>query len=452
MTIIFSAFHEMGVQMQTIDPRESKRIFTTPSSIERAEYIIVDYYLVPNKNLSLEEAAARVALGTSLRSVTPLPHEIRQGRIEHSARILSVESSGHVSIAYPISICGLNEGLAQLFLMMSAAVEYDYTQSFWIEQIELPSVFVKRFRGPKFGVDGIRERFKLPKRPIIGVIPRPRLGASLSKVAELCRDALWGGADFIADDVLIVDPDGDMSFRERVPILSRVAREASSPTEEKWYVANIGTSPNRAVEFAKIAKDAGAGALMINGFTMGFCTVEEIAHHPDINLPIISTNMGVGLLTRPGIFTGTDRSTGVSEAIISTFSRIAGADGVHVGTANSGCYAQDVWDPAIVALRSPLHNIKPSFPVAGDELTVKNLWDSIVSLAPDVLVETSTGILGYPQGPGKAAHALRALATEIIPEMSDEEIDEKVIEIAQRDSIVRDVLTYYEYKRRESKR
>ncbi len=59
------------------------------------------------------------------------------------------------------------------------------------------------------------------------------------------------------------------------------------------------------------------------------------------------------------------------------------------------------------------------------------------------------GILGYPQGPGKAAHALRVLATEIVPEMSGEEIDAKVIEIAQRDSIVRDVLTHYEYKRRD---
>src|SRR5205823_13019085 len=142
------------------------------------------------------------------------------------------------------------------------------------------------FNGPHFGINGIRELFNIPLRPLIGVTIKSRFGYSLEEVAKQYRESLLGGADFIADDVLLVDPDSDLAYAKRVPLLAKIAREASLATgESKQYFANVSASPSKAIKYAKLAKAEGVGAVTVNAFTMGFAAVEELTNDPDIRLP-----------------------------------------------------------------------------------------------------------------------------------------------------------------------
>jgi ribulose 1,5-bisphosphate carboxylase large subunit-like protein len=433
--------------MSQVDQREFIEIFTTPDAIDRERYICVHYRFVPCKGLSLEQAAGKVATITALRTLAPMPYESRNERLKHAGYVLSVQDSGQVIIGYPIDICSPSEGLTQLLLTISAGAEYDYTAEYWVDQIDLPKSFLERFRGPKFGIEGIRNRFKIPTRPLIGVIVKPRWGVPLSKIAEQCREGLLGGADFLADDILMTDPEGELALKNRVPVLAKITREASSKTgEHKWYAVNIGASPKRAMEYAKFAQAEGCGALIVNAFTMGFSTIEEMTNEPDIDLPFITTNMGMGIITRPGLLTtGSRQSSGISEGVISKLSRLAGADAAHVGTIDTGCYAQEAWHPSLVGLRAKLHKIRPAFTVGEGDLTIVNVWENIHIFGPDVMLETCTGILGYPGGPLKGAQAFRTIVKNVTFDMNADEAHAKIMDLAQHDSNIRQGLQHYRY-------
>ena len=431
-----------------IDFKEIKAIITKEDSIDREDYIIIKYHIVPNDNVSLNQAAARVAIVTSLRTLVPLPFETEECRLSQAGMVLSVEPSGGlISIGYPLGICSVNEGLAQLLLVIFTGVEYDYTKEFWVEEITLPRCLLERYKGPKFGINGIRDLLFIKSRPIIGVTIKPRSSVSIDKVAEEYYEALVGGADYIVDDLLLVDPNSDLAFSKRLARLSKTANRASSKTgEKKWYIANIGNSPRKAFEYAQIAQNEGANALKINGFIMGFPTLEELVSNPDINLPIITTNMGVGLLTRASSSDGAVITTGVSEAVISKISRLAGADGVHLGTVNSGCFAQDSWDPALVTLRAPLNNIISSMAVIEGGVTLANVCENIATFGPDVMVEICNGIMNYPGGPAKGASAFRILFESTSFCESLKEVNETVLEIARKDRNFSHGLEYFGYK------
>ncbi len=189
--------------MFQLDPVEVKAILASYDEIDAEQYIIVHYRVSPRAKppLSLEEAAIRICMITSLKTLVALPYETLSVRLQNAGRVLSVqENTGEVKIALPINICSVNESLTQLLLASVFGVEYGYTDAFWVVDIELPRSFSERFAGPKFGIKGIRDLFGIPSRPLVGVSIKPRAGVPLSKISEVSRESLSGGADFIADD------------------------------------------------------------------------------------------------------------------------------------------------------------------------------------------------------------------------------------------------------------
>lgn len=422
--------------MSYLDPEELRTIFSAREEIDPQQHIIVHYRMVPNKNFSLEEAAARTCIITSLRTITPLPYEPTPVRIQEMGRIVSLQDNGEVEIAFPLSICSVNEGLTQLLVISAFGADFSYTDAIWVDDIELPKNFVGRYRGPKFGIEGLRALFGIPSRAIVAVSLKPRYGVPLSKIATACHECLSGGADFIVDDLLLVDPDGEMAFTKRVPLLSKIARETN-----KQYFVNVSTSPFRAVKLAEIAKAEGASGLVVNAFIMGISAIEELSSMFD--MPIINANMGDGLLTRP------DQPNGLSACITSKLCRLAGADAIHAGTSSSECFGPEAWGPAILALRSrnnPYQNLQGCFAVAEGDVTIADVWANIFSLGPDVILEICSGILEYPGGPYKGAQAFRTLVENLSHRMSPREAHNKIMEIANRDSVVREGLEHYGYQ------
>jgi ribulose 1,5-bisphosphate carboxylase large subunit-like protein len=424
--------------MSQIDPSEVKVLLSSREEIDMEQYIVVSYRVSPRAKppLSLEEAAIRICAITSLRTLGTLPYESQAVRLQNAGRVLSVQKdTGEISIAFPLHMCSVNEGLTQLFLILVFGVEYGYADEFLVTDIELPRSFAERFRGPKFGIEGIRQLFDIPLRPLIGVSIKPRVGIPLAKIAEVCRESLMGGADFIADDMALVDPDGELTFVRRVQALVKVAQDAG---KKKQYFANISTSPFRALKLAEIAKNEGVGGVIVDAFTMGFPAVQELSHMVD--LPFVTTNMGLGMLNR------VDQTIGVASKVTSKISRMAGIDAIHAGTSSSECFGPEAWGPAILAFRSGFSHMKPCFAVAEGDLTISDVWDNIYSLGPDVMLEVCSGILNYPGGPYDGAQAFLTLVENLSHRMSHEEGHDKIMEIASRDAIVRQGLDSFGYQ------
>src|SRR3989344_5940450 len=73
--------------------------------------------------------------------------------------------------------------------------------------IRFPEKMVKAFPGPRFGIEGVRDLLehdeKQRKMPVLGTVPKPKVGRSSQEQAALAR-RLWtagdGSYDFIKDD------------------------------------------------------------------------------------------------------------------------------------------------------------------------------------------------------------------------------------------------------------
>ena len=431
---------------------ELRRIISDRDSIEKNDFFVLRLHLVPNGSLTLEQAAIKVLLIISGRTMYRLPYEPAAIRASTSGHIVEIDEKANVvEIALPAFLCESEEGLTHLMTLVTSAAEYSYCDEYWLENIELPRPFVEKFRGPRFGVDGIRHLFRgtAAQRPLVGVILKPRRGVALEDVLPHIMESLLGGCDFVADDLLLVDPSGPYSLRSRVPQLMRVVKQVETETKlPKAYFANVGTNCGRAAEIGKWALDAGATGLIANAFTMGFGSFGELVDSFNGRAPIITSNMGGGILTRPRLLEVHGKPTGVSEIVVSKFSRLAGADAVHAGTSASECYGSNAWGPATRALQFPFFDRKPCFAVAEGDLNVANLWENIKSLRRNVMLEPTSGILAAPSGPRKAAQIFRALSEQLSDEMTESEAQRIIMEFAntRKDLGVKALLDHFGFK------
>jgi ribulose 1,5-bisphosphate carboxylase large subunit-like protein len=329
--------------------------------------------------------------------------------------------------------------------VISYSSEYNFTSEYSVEDVDFPNSFLKHFRGPRLGMSGIRQAIGVSSRPILGAILKPRAGAPLDSIVKACSACLEGGMDYITDDELVVDPEGDLAFDNRVPRLVDVAKTATERTgRKKWYVANITASPKKALQYGKKARDFGADGLLVNAFTMGFPALEDIAEANEISLPIITCNMGTALLTR------TPRSAGLSEVLISKLSRIAGADGVHSGIVASDWYSLEMFRASNAALRQPFTNaLRPAFPVVAGGLNLANLVKNLfVHGTTDVILLAGAGVMGFPTGTYDGAQAFHAIADAFSPSMSEADLDDMLLRLAKKLPAVKSGLTAYGYKHR----
>ncbi|GAI73057.1 unnamed protein product, partial [marine sediment metagenome] len=63
--------------------------------------------------------------------------------------------------------------------------------------IDWPDKIIKSFKGPKYGIPGVRKLLKVKKRPLVGTIIKPKLGLSYKKHANVAYQAWMGGCDIV---------------------------------------------------------------------------------------------------------------------------------------------------------------------------------------------------------------------------------------------------------------
>lgn len=80
-----------------------------------------------------------------------------------------------------------------------------------ILDIDFPESYVAKFKGPKFGIQGIRDILGVYDRPLLNNMIKPCTGYTPEVGAELFYEAAVGGVDIIKDDELI---GGDRSFNK----------------------------------------------------------------------------------------------------------------------------------------------------------------------------------------------------------------------------------------------
>ena len=95
----------------------------------------------------------------------------------------------------------------------------------------------KKFAGPQFGIDGVREYTKVKGRPFLLNMVKPCTGLTPEEGAKIFYQTALGGVDFIKDDELLGNPSYSHPA-DRVKAFRKAAKAAyeESGNNVKYFV------------------------------------------------------------------------------------------------------------------------------------------------------------------------------------------------------------------------
>ena len=183
-----------------------------------------------------------------------------------------------------------------------------------LEDFTVPEALHALFRGPQFGVQGLRLRVGVPTRPLTATALKP-VGLGVEAIAALCRTFAEGGIDLIKDDHYLADQPF-CPFEARVRACQAAVEEAAARTGHRsLYVPNLSGSPDQVYRQADLAQEAGVGAVLVAPMLLGLPAFHDLTHG----------RLDVPVLAHPA-FAGNTRIR--PETLLGKLFRLYGADAV----------------------------------------------------------------------------------------------------------------------------
>jgi ribulose-bisphosphate carboxylase large chain len=281
--------------------------------------------------------------------------------------------------------------------------------------VHFPERMIKSFDGPKFGVPGIRRKFRIKKRPLLGTIVKPKLGLNESEHARSAYESWIGGLDIVKDDENLTSMSFN-HFEKRVTETLKMRDRAEQKTGEgKFYMPNITAETNEMLKRAEFVKNHGGEYVMVDIVSVGWSGLQTLREaNDDLNLIIHAHRAGHATFTK-------NPKHGISMLVVAKLARLIGVDQIHVGTANVGKMGgdetseiEDVIESKFVTelkgghvLEQFWYNIKPVFAVASGGLHPGSLPKLLGKMGNNIIIQAGGGVHGHPRGSEAGARAMR---------------------------------------------
>ena len=107
-----------------------------------------------------------------------------------------------VQLAFPIDAWIDN---VPMMLLSIAGNCFAYSEKMRLLDVFFPPAMLKNFKGPKFGVQGLRELTGVKERPLSLHIIKPKMGMTPEQVASQVYQTAIGGVDMCKDDEMTSD-------------------------------------------------------------------------------------------------------------------------------------------------------------------------------------------------------------------------------------------------------
>lgn len=365
----------------------------------------------PKTFLEMVERAAAI---TSLSGEQALPYETPSVREKLIGKVVaqvpdgdSVEGTltqGTAEIAYPLEICGLHEGIPLLLSTLQYISVYEFVEDCQLLDVCLPPRLLRRFRGPRFGINGILKLCKRQSPPLLGLILKPRQGLTPDMARKLAFEATLGGLDYIADDELMVSP-SSFPFKERVKVIMDSIRRAKGEESGSAtvYIANITAEHRKMRELVRIAETEGVQGLMVNVVTMGFDALRELATRRSPSTFLVANTVGRGLLTAGDRFR-------MSDEVLCLIARAAGADAIYTGPFAGELRARRNSIFAISSeIQKDLGNVKPCMAVVSGGVGLTNILQNAEIYRENVMISMGMSLCRLLSSDGELAPCVKVL-------------------------------------------
>jgi 2,3-diketo-5-methylthiopentyl-1-phosphate enolase len=386
--------------------------FAMPESIDYREFVIATYLYRTPSGVDIQRAARALAEMQSTGTWVPLERETQAIQQRHSARVIATwEVPDHetvaradrdtrwvIQIAYPSHNIG-----AQIPLLLATVYgECASTGELKLLDLHLPESFVGAFKGPKFGLEGIRELVGATDRPLLITMMKPALGLTPKESAEVFYQAAIGGSDGVKDDELLVSHPWS-HYLDRVREHERAAQAAFDETGHRTlYFVNITDRPDRLVQNAYRAIEAGASALMVDFVTVGTAALSMLADDPAIAVPIL------GHLAFAGAIYASPWTGVSSHLVLGKLPRLAGADVVVYPSAYGTLrYSRSKHLRLAQTMTDPFYGIRRTLPAPGGGLHAGMAPRLFEDLGIDYALGAGGAVHGHPMGAAAGARAIR---------------------------------------------
>lgn len=372
--------------------------------------VICKFYVEPAYGVSFDSAVEKVVSESSIGTWTEVETlKFDKKILKLAAKAYNLDPKEFIAeVAYPLA--AFEKGSVPQILSSVAGNIFGMKDisNLRLIDIKFPKEMIKSFKGPKFGVDGIRKILKVYDRPLIGSIIKPKMGLPPKPHSEVAYECWVGGLDIVKDDENLTNQDFN-KFKERIRRTLRMKEKAEKETgEKKIYMANITAETKEMIKRAKFVKEEGGEYIMVDIITVGWSALQTLRdENEDLKLVLHAHRAGHAAFTR-------NPKHGISMLVVSKLIRLIGLDQLHIGTIVGKMHGEV---EEVMACKNALLNrkeegmdwgkIKPTLPVASGGLHAGHIPKLYQYFGKDVVFQFGGGVHWHPKGSRYGAMGVR---------------------------------------------
>lgn len=320
---------------KVLNPKQKAYVNLRLRNPKNGEYLLAVFNLLPGKGLNILQAAAEVAAESSTGTNFKVKTETAFSR-KLNAIVYQVDLKKNlVWIAYPWRMFDRGGNVQNIFtFLVGNVLGMKEVSALKLLDVWFPPAMLEHYDGPSYTLEDMRKYLQVYDRPILGTIIKPKIGLTAAEYAEVCYDFWVGGGDFVKND----EPQADQDFCQ-YDIMVKYVKEAMDKAVKKTGKKKVHSFNVSSPDFETMIKrceliinagfEKGSYAFLIDGITAGWMAVQTLRrHYPDVFIHFHRAGHGG--------FTREENPFGFTVLVLSKFARLAGASGIHTGTAGVG--------------------------------------------------------------------------------------------------------------------
>lgn len=368
------------------------------SKYKPKETDLICTFLVEPAGVNMKEAAGAVAAESSIGTWTELT--TTKPYVEKLAAHVFSMKNNEAKIAYPIELFESGNMPNILSSVAGNVFGLKTLENLKLDDIDFPSALVRSFKGPKFGIQGIRKLLRVFNRPLVGTIIKPKLGLKTADHAKVAYDAWIGGCDIVKDDENLSSQKFNPFEQRLIRTLDARNRAEEETGEKKVYMVNITAETQEMVKRAELVVNHGGEYVMVDILTCGFAGLQTLRQQ-ELNLVMHAHRAGHAAFTK-------NPKHGISMKVICKVARIIGVDQLHVGTVVGKMFeTKEEVAQNCEALKTKEIGLKPVLPVASGGLYPALVPALMKFFGKDFVIQAGGGIHGHRDGTVAGAKAMR---------------------------------------------
>jgi len=382
--------------------------------------LICLFKVFPNR-ISMKKAAANIALESSVGSWDKVEGLNKKLINKLGAKVFSIKGND-VKIAYPLEIFETGNMPSILSGIAGNIFGMKMLKNLRLEDISIPKKIIKSFHGPKYGIQGVRKKLKIKKRPLIGTIVKPKLGLSPEKHSEYAYKSWVNGLDLVKSDENLTNQKFNKFKIRFLKTIKKMEKAEKETGEKKICVENVTAETKEMIKRAKFIQDNGGNCAMIDIITCGWAAFQTLRNE-NLDLIIHSHRSGHGMFTE-------DPKQGMSMLTVAKLSRLIGTDNLHIGAIfgkmkgeekEVKTIEEEIEKPFISEnhiLNQKWYNLKPTFAVCSGGIYAGVLDKLVKAMGNDIIAQAGAGVSAHPLGIEEGAKSMRQAIDAIMQDIT----------------------------------